>query len=231
MEILERSWDSEFFGFPVAAFEYQPDQRFELDSQYRLIYGFGPADEAWRKQAEAHGGVLIDQAVDYEIDLQQLSHMDHAVNHFVESHFGQPDEALYDLALIAGHDSRFRRDPRFPEGSFERMYRIWIERSAKRELAEEVLFIEDFARKVAMLTIELKDDIPRIGLVSTAEDYQSRGLASDLVKAAWVWAINRNYDRMRVRTQVSNAGACRFYEKLGFQKREEEWIFHFWRES
>ena len=88
--------------------------------------------------------------------------------------------------------------------------------------------IEDFGRKRAMLTLGLRMGRPDIGLVATEADYRGRGMAGDLVRASLIWAINRDHREAQVVTQAENAGACRFYEALGYRVEREDWVYHFW---
>jgi dTDP-4-amino-4,6-dideoxy-D-galactose acyltransferase len=230
-------WDTGFFG--VRTGRLLP-VRFDagalgeaLDAAraegYGLLYWFALPGNDNAAAADAHGGWLADRKRTYVHDLEGLAADDLVVNWFIESWKApEPDAELVDLALAAGVQSRFLRDPRFGREAFERLYGEWMRRSVNRELAEEVLFIEDFGRKRAMLTLGLRMGRPDIGLVATEADYRGRGMAGDLVRASLIWAINRDHREAQVVTQAENAGACRFYEALGYRVEREDWVYHFW---
>jgi dTDP-4-amino-4,6-dideoxy-D-galactose acyltransferase len=230
-------WDTEFFGVKTGRLlPVNIDQATLANALadarkegYGLLYWFAKTNVSNHAAATTNGGFLADSKRTYVHALENLRPMDLTVNWFIESYREpEPDVELIRLALAAGEHSRFLRDPRFGRDAFERLYREWIRKSVRRELAEEVLFVEDFGQKRAMLTLGLRMGRPDIGLVATAADYRGRGMAGDLVRASLVWAINRHYREAQVLTQAQNTGACRFYEALGYTVEKEENVYHFW---
>lgn len=230
-------WDSRFFGFTVGrilpahltATELADALQRAKGEGYTVLYWAARPDQENYDAALAAGGALMDRKRTYVHNLEKLDLNDLTVNWFIESYRqAEPDEELQRLALAAGEHSRFLRDPRFGESAFERLYLEWIRNSVRRDFAEEVLFIEDFGRKRAMLTLGLDRGRPDIGLVATEADYRGKGMAGDLVRASLVWAINRDYREAQVSTQAENTGACAFYEAMGYRLEREDWIYHFW---
>jgi dTDP-4-amino-4,6-dideoxy-D-galactose acyltransferase len=234
-------WDSVFFnrkigrllpahgdaGFLQAALAQAREEG------YDLLYWYARPTEANHEAAMASGGWLADRKRTYLHGLEGLRTDDLRVNWFIDRapEIGEGEAAdpeLEQLAITAGVESRFLRDPGFSQADFERLYREWIRKSQSRKLAEEVLYIEDFGRKRAMLTLGLKMGRPDIGLIATDADYRGRGMAGDLVRASLVWAINRDYREAQVLTQAENTGACAFYEALGYRVEREDWVYHFW---
>ena len=230
-------WDSAFFGYPVGRIlpvrmtaEALGDCLAEARNDgYAVLYWSAKPELDNHESAVAAGGALMDRKRTYVHDLDKLNPADLIVNWFIESfRKPEPDAELESLALAAGEHSRFRRDPRFGQEAFRRLYLQWIRNSVSREFAEEVLFIEDFGHKRAMLTLGLHKGRPDIGLVATEAAYRGRGMAGDLVRASLVWAINRDYREAQVTTQAENIGACAFYEAMGYTLEREDWIYHFW---
>jgi dTDP-4-amino-4,6-dideoxy-D-galactose acyltransferase len=230
-------WDTRFFGFPVG--KILPGRMSGADLRravsragqegFRLLYWAAKPEPGNAEAATEAGGLLMDRKRVYVHDLQQLHASDLVVNWFIESYRKTlPDADMEALALAAGEHSRFRRDPRFGEEAFRRLYLTWIRNSVNRSFAEEVLFIEDFGVKRALLTIGLHMGRPDIGLLATEAAYRGRGMAGDLVRASLVWAINRDYREAQVTTQAENKGACAFYEAMGYTLEREDWIYHFW---
>ncbi len=235
LQVLD--WDSHFFGFRVGRCN-EPDLPQDALGEglqqarsegCRVVYWPASNRKENEVAAAALGGKLMDQRRTYVRSLEGLSAADLVVNWFIESYRRSlPDAELEELALQAGEYSRFRRDPGFGQESFERLYRAWIRNSVSRSIAEEVLFIEDFGLKRALLTLGLQNGRPDIGLLATQTEYRGRGMAADLVRASLIWAINRDYQEAQVCTQAENAGACAFYEAMGYAVEREEWIYHFW---
>ncbi|MBI1193569.1 MAG: GNAT family N-acetyltransferase [Bacteroidetes bacterium] len=230
-------WDSRFFGFPVGKILPGRMQAADLGQAleqarsegYRLLYWAAKPEPENAAAAASAGGELMDRKRVYVHDLEGIHATDLIVNWFIESYRKpMPDADMEALALAAGEHSRFRRDPRFGPEAFKRLYLTWIRNSVNRSFAEEVLFIEDFGIKRALLTIGLHMGRPDIGLVATDAAYRGRGMAGDLVRASLVWAINRDYREAQVTTQAENTGACAFYEAMGYKMEREDWIYHFW---
>ncbi len=230
-------WDSRFFGYPVGKILPVRMQAVDLgrtleqarNEGYRLLYWAARPESENAEAAASVGGALMDRKRIYVHNLEEIDPADLIVNWFIESYRKpMPDTDMEALALAAGEHSRFRRDTRFGEQAFKRLYLTWIRNSVNRSFAEEVLFIEDFGKKRALLTIGLHRGRPDIGLLATEAAYRGRGMAGDLVRASLVWAINRDYREAQVTTQAENEGACAFYEAMGYKLEREDWIYHFW---
>lgn len=231
------AWDSDCFGFRVGRIaDARPPEgvlREALEQAkaggYRVVYWTTRAEPDREQTARAVGGRLADRRRTYLYDLDEVEPNAFRVNHFIQSWpRGEPPAGFYDLALEAGTHSRFLTDPGFGRPNWEKLYRAWIRNSCLRTYAEEVLYIEDFGKPCALLTLGLNRGRPDIGLVAAAPGRQGRGLGADLVHASLVWAVNRDYGGVQVVTQAANEGACRFYERLGFDLETEEFVFHFW---
>ncbi|MHB8876384.1 MAG: GNAT family protein [Myxococcaceae bacterium] len=83
------------------------------------------------------------------------------------------DSELTRLALAAGEHSRFNRAPRFPKGGFEKLYRLWIERSITHEIADAVFVARRRAGLTGLVTVGEKQGRADIGLI--AVDASARG--------------------------------------------------------
>ena len=146
-----------------------------------------------------------------------------------------PSGPLVELALAAGGFSRFRVDAMIPHEKFESMYRIWIERSVKRELADVVLVAplhhcdtSAEAPLAAMVTISLAAGQASIGLIAVASAARGQGVGSTLMRAAHHWMREHGANEARVVTQRVNLPACRLYERSGYQVSNVQTYFHFW---
>lgn len=62
------------------------------------------------------------------------------------------------------------------------------------------------------------------GLV-VAEGRRSRGLGAALLAAAEVWACERGYRTLRVRSNIVREGARRFYERNGYVCTKQSFVF------
>jgi len=139
------------------------------------------------------------------------------------------------LSLAAGVYSRFHCDPRFPRDKFEELYRIWIERSVRRELADVVLVARDATEPTSgllgMVTVSAAEAAGSIGLIAVAEMARGRGVGRRLIEAAHVWMRQCDAVEGRVVTQRANLPACRLYERAGYRLSTVEHYYHFWPQA
>jgi dTDP-4-amino-4,6-dideoxy-D-galactose acyltransferase len=135
-----------------------------------------------------------------------------------------------DLALAAGEHSRFRTDPDVPEERFVGLYTTWIERSARRELADVVLVAEDAGDRqlLGMVTVAAAGGSGEIGLIAVAASARGRGIARLLLAAARRWMTGHGCSRATVVTQLANVAACRLYERCGYHLTDVRDFYHFW---
>jgi ribosomal protein S18 acetylase RimI-like enzyme len=143
---------------------------------------------------------------------------------------GPASAALRSLAVAAGEYSRFRTDPDIAEEKFVGLYTTWIERSARRELADVVLVAEELrdGELVGMVTVATEADTGDIGLIAIAGGERGRRLGRLLVRAAQEWMIGHGCRRSRVVTQLANTAAGRLYERCGYRLYEVKDYYHFW---
>jgi len=130
--------------------------------------------------------------------------------------------------LLAGHESRFRKDPRLCP-YFERLYGLWLSNSLSGSIADKVFVYSDGKRLAGMVTCKLRDGgIGNIGLIATATGFQGKGIGGHLIQAADAYHAGNGAAIATVVTQKSNIQACRFYEKSGFTRHKLEFVYHLW---
>lgn len=232
-------WDSDFFGFKVAAIvpSRLDDKELErllgsLKTQgVTLVYWASDSlDSTSQTAALSLGGFLADRKVTYEMDFGSGLPAEAGPRPGGVEVYGSraPDEDLYHLALVSGGHSRFKLDPRFPRDRFEALYRLWIERSTSGEIAKTVLVVRVEGPIAGMVTLEDREGTGTIGLIAVAPGREGKGLGLFLVRAAQGWFADEGFRRGRVVTQAANAAACGLYEKCGYSLAKTEHLFHFW---
>ncbi len=240
-------WDSRCFGFPVARItaETAPATAVAealaraLRRGYRLVYWAGlPTRNLPGEVLQSFAGNLVDRKVTFRRDLTDADRdgplrlpPDVVVTAFPR---GPASAALVDLAIASGGHSRFRVDARFPPSAFEELYRTWIERSARGEIADAVLVVTpatDANDIGGMVTIAIEGTEPqcgRIGLIAVHARLRGRGLGGVLLQAAHQYMARRGCHRALVTTQLDNVSACRSYEHAGYVADTTRNIYHFW---
>jgi dTDP-4-amino-4,6-dideoxy-D-galactose acyltransferase len=242
LALVPLPWDTNHFGFPVAMVTV-PDTdddaaRHALTEAqsdgFRLVYWrTDPERPASQDLLRNFAGRLVDRKATFETELDSIdrkSTSSAASFDVAEYPKGPAEPALSALAIMAGEYSRFRIDPDVPPEKFAEMYTTWIERSARRELADVVLVARerDGQGLSGFVTIRVQSDAGVIGLIAVAAESRGRGIGGALIHAAHRWMIKSGCRRAEVVTQLTNVKACRLYERCGYNLREVILCYHFW---
>lgn len=230
MNIITLDWDSIFFGLRIGRVDLQtpsdaeelPERHTELKRQYDLLYVFDYAQAGF----SAEGASLVDEKILYTKVCKPCLPFN-GVSFYQGD---KPSEALYRLALISGSYSRFRLDPLFPKGSFERLYRRWIETACPAEGTNKQIltFLDSHGVAKGMITIDYQSELGHIGLVAVDTDTQHMGIGSKLMSTLDGYLFERGVKTLEVPTQKANLDACRWYEKNGFSIKSVTNIYHWW---
>ncbi len=233
---LERlPWDSEHFGFGVARWqagepdetELQAARQRGLDLGIALVYLSLRPDHAAGEQAlRAVGAALVDRKTNLAKPLDAAPVWPNEVVEFMGT---SPTSALTELALASGIRSRYLVDPRMPRECFQTLYRLWIQRSVARQIADAVLVVPGSQVEEGLVTVKAEGDgVARIGLIAVDARCRGRGLGSQLMRAAECWAVQRGCRRMEVVTQGDNQEALALYSRLGYRVDWTQHVWHWW---
>lgn len=232
-EIL--SWDSKFFGYTVAKIsdvipfvkmnQILTNMRME---NVKLAYWFIKPTSRDNQVAVDNNGVLVDEKVTFT---KKLSDKDLVIRnkHINSYRKKQIDKKLLSLTLDSGKYSRFRIDKRFTHSEFKKLYREWITKSVLRKKAFDVLIYSDLEELIkGFITLEKSNSTGIIGLIAVDKKYQGKGIGKALVREALSRFQKKGLTNVRVGTQISNNGAVKFYQKLGFAILRVQNVYHFW---
>lgn len=228
-------WDSQFFGLPVARLVTTgldaaaiADLLTAAQTQhFRLLYWLAePTDTVTAAAAAAAGARLLDRKATF---VQPLAG---ATSETPDPQVHQATTvtpALLALARQSGAHSRFRLDAQLPPGAFGQLYDSWLRNSIGGELARLVLTTRAAdGAETGLLTLGLKDGRADIGLLAVDAAARGQGLGRRLVGEARRHARRWGCREWQVVTQLSNEGACRFYEQCGFRLARIEHVYHLW---
>ncbi len=231
-------WDSEFFGMTVARILPDKLSTPELERTIASLKENGvtlaywasdPSDAASQQAARSCSGFLADRKTTYLIDLEGAPGMACGGDWVMEEYAGAaPNDELVSLALQAGAYSRFRIDPRMPDGKFVALYKRWIESSVNRKIADTVLVVRHSGRIVGMVTVGEKNGRGDIGLIAVDAGMRGKNVGVSLVRGALEWMRGKRFRFAQVVTQGENAAACRMYERCGYRVEKIEFVHHFW---
>lgn len=229
MKIESLPWDSEFFGMKVGfistlcihgEWEAPPDMK-AFDLVYLLINcSSGCCSNLTGAQLYNAGSKLT-----FEHTIQKQ----HRIEILPRSIALLTDTSveLQELALLSGHKSRYRLDPRFPNTEFERLYRRWIDATIDGLWNAKVFGHFNGDRLTGFVTVEATSRY-RIGLIAVAEDHQGKGIGKMLISAALAQAAKDTTPSLSVSTQGDNKPAQHAYLNSGFRLTSSIAQYHWW---
>ena len=237
-EYVHLQWDSDFLGCNVARIIRRDIDDGSLTSvlqelkvrNYRMVYWFVSVDDRLAAEAALRcGGVLVDEKVTYVKELTCETVTKGATSYVTVPYpYDEPEPTLISLALKSGEYSRFRRDPSFPTGSFEKLYTHWIRRSVRGETGLPVLVVKESSCIAGMVTLEANETRGMIGLIAVESNSRGQGIGRPLVAGAERCFIEHGYTVGKVVTQYANRAACKLYELCGYRIDSIVNVFHFW---
>ena len=229
-------WDSQFFGYKIAAIQAIDLELNELNKiirelknqRIKLVYCFvNPNDEISNTSIESVSGLLVDEKITF---FKRISDADNlSGSEFIKPYsLDYASEKLKSIALQSGIYSRFKIDPNFRNNEFEKLYLEWIEKSVQKEIAEEVLVYSENEDEQGLITLGLKENTGSIGLLAVDEKERGKSIGKKLVQSALLYFKEKKVDIVEVITQIGNKGACGFYKSMGFEVKSLVNIYHLW---
>jgi dTDP-4-amino-4,6-dideoxy-D-galactose acyltransferase len=225
--ITRLEWDSSVFGYPVgkAKFERSKDFKFNdfkfISSEFELVYVFSKE----RITGEYEGLYPVDRKVVLARKTERMIDIDLPT---VELYQGETTEQLLNLAYQSGKYSRFNRDINFVSNEFEKLYKIWIEKSISRKLSNKVFICSSRCGLIGFSTLLMKKDVAEIGLIAVDIKSRGKGIGSSLILNSVNYAYENKYSQIQVTTQLENSKAIEVYEKNGFEIIELTYVYHYW---
>lgn len=232
-EILE--WDSEFFGFKVAKIDIGCFTINNLESVFcelnkmnvKLVYLSSKVRlECLADSIHSYTGKFVDEKVTFVRNLESVFSLSPNIAEFEES---IPSSQLLLLAHESGKYSRFRVDEKIGKEKFEQLYRLWIENSVNKTIASNVLCYAQHGETLGMITMGEKNNNGDVGIVAVAPNARGKGVGIELINSAMHLFQKQGYSNVQVVTQGINIPACKLYERCGFNRKNVEFMYHFWQ--
>ncbi|MCB9425822.1 MAG: GNAT family N-acetyltransferase [Flavobacteriales bacterium] len=223
--IKKLTWDSEFFNLQVGEYALSESEEEVCPAGFDVIYVKG--QNGIENDLLGYTKTFEETKVVYSKNLQNTALDDSAIVPFDLDRFNI--EVLYDLAYVSGEQSRFNLDVRFGREQFERLYRQWVDNSVNKTYADGVYVYLEQEQIIGMITYAIDDNQGKVGLLAVSKDYQGKGIGQKLVQFVEAILSEEGIKSTEIPTQLSNVGACRFYEKLGYTVKEKINIKHYWK--
>ena len=225
-------WDSTFFGFKVASinppFLHKEDIK-QLCTKLRnesvkICYWKTP--NVINEFPEKIDVTLVDVASIYSIKLPtETTKNDTHISLYQDK---VASEELIKIGIQCGLYSRFKVDSKFPSGSFEKMYSQWIQKSVKKELADDIILYEKDSKLAGIVTVYVKNKIGHIGLFGIDESMRGKGIGKKLLNASLNYFKDKKCESAQVVTQSENVAGCAAYESVGFSLKQKQYCYHIW---
>lgn len=229
-------WDTNFFGFKVAAIEQNFLKEGKdsgilqqlLDKDVMLSYYFSDSPLDIENFSEYFDVLLVDEKVPL---IKRLNTK--AITHPKISLYDKDaaEEKLIKLALRAGEQSRFNLDPNIPKSKFEELFKIWIEKSVRKEIATDVLVYKENSEIVGFITVQVKDGKPYASLMAVQNEYEGRGVSFALMNAVEDILTSRGYLDVYSSTQANNRKALLIYSRHGMELQKPVYVYHIWNKK
>lgn len=231
--ILKLDWDSDFLNFNVCRINGLIENIEDLkavdsimdERRFKLAY-YSSVKELNFDNIESLEIKLVDKKTTFVKKINN-SLKCHPLISSYESDF--PSKKLLDLAIQSGIYSRFNVDTKIGKEKFEELYKLWIIKSVKKEIAKDVIVYKHDIDISGYLTLGEKNNRADIGLVAVDLNYRGMGIGRILLENAEKLAFDYGYKDIQVVTQEDNIPACKLYENLGYSVESMEYFYHIWK--
>lgn len=220
------NWDSDFFEKKIFRCQINKNEIQFLNDELNkhnadLCYVFSKEDLNIKND---NSFFLVDRKVIYhkKIDSNEIP----ASLEIISYHNLTPH--LLHLAILSGQYSRFKLDPQLTP-KFNDMYKLWIQKSLSREIANEVFVFESEGKELGFVTIKKANQVGIIGLIAVDTAQQGKKIGSCLLNQTEQWCKQNNINVIEVATQMDNEKACAFYTKNGYSIKQIEYIYHYYK--
>jgi dTDP-4-amino-4,6-dideoxy-D-galactose acyltransferase len=229
-------WDSRFFGFTVAKVTDPalPESRWDVlvaslrSAHVTLVYWPIAAD--WKElewRLKSVGAQLVDRKVTYALHIGDSARFSlwPSLTLYQEK---EACDRLVEISIQCGSLSRFKMDTRIPGHKCDEMYRIWIQKAVKKELADDVLVYKRGDEIAGMAALKRNEESGNIVLIGVDAAHRGNHAGSALAEASIGYFQNRRCEYVTAVTQGENKAACCFYERCGFAAVRTEHFYHLW---
>jgi dTDP-4-amino-4,6-dideoxy-D-galactose acyltransferase len=183
------------------------------------------------KLPDKHDEYLMDTKVTFKrLIVEADTSFDNKIKEYSSKNL---DNRLLKLAVSAGVYSRFKIDKNFKRNEYEKLYKIWIEKSVSGEVANKIfVYIENDGSLVGFITVKLNPGgIGSIGLIAVDKNFRGKGIGAKLINRSLEYFFDNKCDTVTVATQLNNIPACKLYQKTGFTISEKIYCYHLWPEK
>lgn len=221
--IKQLTWDSDFFGYSIGLLNSDdPACLSDLKTAegFRLVYVFS---ELEIPELASH----VDKKT--QLSMQLDNSRKNSGNCRMFDADSDSYQQLKELSLNSGVYSRYKTDPNFSNGEYEKLYSVWLDKSLSGEMADRVIVREYDGNIAGFITLKLESEgVASIGLLAVGPAYRGKNIGSDLIDFCAICAMEAGCHTLNVTTQGENLAAMRLYSKAGFKIKTVKYVYHIW---
>lgn len=237
--VSKLSWDSEFFGFPIAfvstrnlTYNLQlAVEKYVKRENIKLIqYLSNCHDDLSVRVAENHGYHFTDIRLRFSLNLKKYN-LD--LDQFdLPGRFGLANAShiqnLMQMTNMMYKDSRYFFDGNFELEKINKFYSDWIRKSVIGEFDHECYCYFENEMPLGFCTIRYEGNTSSIGLFGVDSNFLGRGIGNSLLKHVIEGQKKKGIDYINVVTQGRNYAAQKLYQSVGFRTFSTELWYHKW---
>ena len=233
LDCREQAFETGVAGVPVAKLLLPADFTTDLDRNLENLAASWHEQGTWLVSCRVPSDAsrLIDalQTVGFEVVETLVTFYQPArpaQDLRAETGLARDDETdlCVDLALGAFTFDRLHRDKRVPDRIADAIRAAWVRNDMTGRAAAPLVARID--GQIAGFNLCLKQGRTAIiDLIAVASDFRRRGLARQMIEAAFDYFGN-DIDGIRVGTQEDNAASIRLYESAGFEVESRQVTLH-----
>jgi dTDP-4-amino-4,6-dideoxy-D-galactose acyltransferase len=225
------SWDSEFFGFPIARVVLDDADETSLRevahearaAGITCLYGYLDALNVHLSYTiQALGWRLVDVATTFSLSLREPPIARPPETEFRVGTVADV-EAVTEIAEQMAEWSRFAADPRFGIEAARRLQRSWVDRAVGPSEDHTLMVAEQESGIVALIG-RVATPQPRVDAVGTTK--RGSGAARYLIQGSREWAHPEPLLGGPIASR--NVAALRYVSHCGYRASKVEYLYHHW---
>jgi dTDP-4-amino-4,6-dideoxy-D-galactose acyltransferase len=235
------SWDSEFWGFPVARVRghtLTPARLACIDRwcearSIACLYFLATFDDPTTVRCAEDGGFrLVDVRVTATVPATRLAssaQSEDLLGVVIRPAIETDVDALRGIARESFRTTRYYFDPHFPRTKCGLLYERWIAESC-RGFADAVFVADMEGTPVGYITCHLPagEESARIGLLNVASQARRRGIGRALMQHLLDWFAQQQVQQVTGVTQARNVAIQALHDRCGFVTRSMHLWYHKW---
>lgn len=228
-------WDTNFFGYKVARIESnilihakdlnQLEEIYKQDIKLAYYVSKAPLIQPILKNS-MYEVYLVMTRVPIVKKLKEINDIHEKIDFYSLDY---PNEDLVKLAQLAGAQGRFGNDPNISEKQCNEIFRNYIINSVNKKMATEVLVYRENGKIIGFSTLKVGNGIGYAPLFAVAREFEGKGISFALMRAAESVMFSKGVTEVLSGTQNLNKKALAIYKRYGFELKEPEYVYHFWR--